>query len=621
MTDESSIEELQKKLYQKTSEITERPKEHFSSSPLPRPDVGWRSGEQKSFFMRNFSLFLTAFFIIAIGATLLIVGTTSFSESNVGFEIKSPREVSGVEVTSFEVTITNKNRVNIEEVLLAFEYPENSLPLEDLHLAGRISRVPVGTIEARGSASRIFKVRLFGKEDDIKEAKASLTFKMRGISAQFRREAKGETKIISSPLSLTFKGPDEMQSERQGLWTITFRNISDFDFSPLRVRVEYPEGFSLVEAAPASQGETNNVWEIPSLKVGQEKTIELTGTLMGALEEEKIFQAFLEFPLEESEFILLTKKITASKITLEPLTLSFTLQSSESSNVKLGEVVVVNVAYKNNLPEHLNDLILQVDVIGEAVDIKSIETEGSFDLAQKRIRWDGNAVPTLKALSPGEEGELPFSFKVKDKPPVRSFTDKNFQIRLVGEIFSQNPPSALPASSLTSKEELVLSLSTRLSLQIAGDYRSGPFANTGGIPPQVNKQTSYTVYWRLTNTSNEVKDLEVSAVLPSWASFTGVKKANFEEKNLSYDEEKRQMVWIIDSLPATTGIALPVYEGAFQIAISPEDSQTGSIIDILGSTEVKGIDAFTNEVIDLLYPPLKTDLAGKLHEGQARVTN
>ncbi|MBI3335262.1 MAG: hypothetical protein HY001_02075 [Candidatus Portnoybacteria bacterium] len=619
MDSKSSIDELQKKIYQKTVMADERPQEHLSSSPLPRPDVGWRSGQQKSFFMRNFSLFLASFFVIAIGAVLLILGTTSFSESNVEFEIRSPQEISGAEVTSFEVAISNKNRVDIEEVLLTFEYPENSLPLEDLHLTGRVSRVLVGTIEARGSASRVFKARLFGKEDDIKEVKASLTFKMRGISAQFRREAKRETKIISSPLPLTLKGPDEMQSAKQGLWTITFRNISDFDFAPLRVRVEYPEGFSLGQATPASQGEANNVWEVPSLKVGQEKTIEFTGTLTGAIEEEKIFQAFLEFPLEENQYILLTKKITASKITLAPLTLSLEVQNNESPNVKLGEELKARVTYKNNFSDYLNNLVLQVDLVGDAIDAKSIKTDGSFDLVQKRISWSPDSIPTLKALAPGEQGELSFSFKVKDKPPVRSFADKNFQIRLLGEIFSQNPPSTLRADSLTSKEELVLSLSTRLSLQIAGDYRQGPFANTGGIPPQVNKQTIYTVYWRLTNTSNEVKDLEVSAVLPSWASFTGVKKANFEEKSLVYDEEKRQMVWTIDSLPATTGIALPVYEGAFQIAVSPESSQVGSIVDILGSAEVKGIDGFTNEVIDLLYPPLKTDLAGKFHEGQARV--
>ena len=44
----------------------------------------------------------------------------------------------------------------------------------------------------------------------------------------------------------------------------------------------------------------------------------------------------------------------------------------------------------------------------------------------------------------------------------------------------------------------------------------GTFTNTGPIPPKAEAETTYTVTWAVTNPLNNLTDVRVSAILPSY---------------------------------------------------------------------------------------------------------
>ncbi len=615
----SSLEDLQRKIYRKTPDIAKRPEETLSPPLSAKPEVGWEVQKKRSFLLRNIWLFITASVVIIGGLLLLFFGTSGFSEDKVLLTIDVAGEVSAIELVEWKVTIENTNSIALQNVELTFEYPKNATPFEDIHLQGSISRISLGTIEAGQDLNRLFHARLFGEEDEIKTATARLRFTTAGISRELEKEVIAKTKIRELPLVFEARGPGNLQSGEEASWVFTFRNNSDLDLAGLRARIEYPKGFSLTNTDPPANFESS-IWEIPSLKIGQERTITVKGILTGSLDEQKTFNAFLEFPLGENKYLSLARKIVTTKLVLSPLSLSLLINDKDALVAKAGDSLNAVLTYRNNLTEEINDMVLTLTMLGDMLDIPSVQSEGKFDVGAKMITWDGSTVPSLVRLRPGESSSVNFSFNVKNTFNIHSFSDKNFSLRLLGEIKSQHPPGFLTPEGTLQKKEFVVPISTLVKVQVTGEYRTaGTFQTSGGIPPSVNKQTTYNVTWRVTNTSNDVKDFEIISTLPAWATFTGLKKANFSEEGLFYDSASRRMIWNINRLPSGTGFVLPVYEATFQIGVSPENQHIGKIIDITGSSQVKGVDEFTNEIINFLAPPLKTDLSGTLREGQAKV--
>jgi len=617
----SDLDELKRRIYAKTPNIDNRPQGTLSFQKIPASDIGWQQKPLPSFFIRHLWFFLIGFLIL-FGGTIFLLTKGSFSEDNVVVNVTADGEVNSIQPVRWQVVATNKNSTNLQDVTLTFEYPEHANPIDD-QVSGRRSVRTIGLLEAKKSVQRSFSARLFGQEDETLKVRVLITYKTPGISRVFEKELTSQVRISTSPLQLSFRGPDTLRADTVATWQAVIENNSDTDLTNIRLRLEYPEQFSFVDSKPSPEL-NNSTWVIPSLKIGQEKTVEIRGRLSGSIGDQRTLTAFLEVGIQQNTYVLLTKKVAASKITIEPLSIGVIANGQSDLVVHTGQPITYEISYKNNATQAINDVAIEGQLVGDAIDITSIQTQGRFDPLALKVRWDFNNTPELKEVLPNQEGKVSFVVNVKNKLPIKAPTDKNFQIRLVATIATDNPSTSLPASVVKNQKEFVARVGTELHVNVDGDYRigSGPFSNTGGIPPTAQRQTTYTVYWRIMNTSNDVHELSLVATLPEHSAFTGLKQANFEGDSLYYDAAKRQMVWTIKNVRATTGVALPTYEAVFQIGVTPSTQDVGSIIDIFGSTQVKAVDSFTNEVINpSLIPPLKTDLGGKLRKGEATVAN
>lgn len=614
------LEDIQKKIYQQKPWIQDRPESTFSPVRFPKGEKGWLGLKGMPFFKRVSLLFLFLFLIIVGIFALSLFRQGGFSEENIDIRIVSQENASSVEITQWQVDVTNKNTIDIIDAKLTFEYPKNTLPVDDIHLSEKTSLVDIGTIQAEKSIARVFKARLFGKEDDRENVKAVLTFKPQGFSTTLKKEVVAETKIVSSPVSFIIQGPKEIQNGEESDFSMVFKNGSDFDLPLIRVRLELPKGFSLYSSKPLVAS-SDTVWEIASFKAGQEETISFKGVFEGEAEGEKVFQALLEVPFQEDTYSTLAEDRLVTKIMLSPFTFSIKANGEDSPSAKLGDTIGLSFEYKNNSSDAITNIVIEGELVGEAVDMDSIETKGLFNPATGRIRFDAAALPSLQKIGKGESGEVALSFNIKDKLPLKSYVEKNFQIRVEGTISSETPPSSFSARTLSAKAQLVIPLSTKVQVKIDGVYKGGPFSKIGSVPPRVGQETAYTVYWRITNLSNDIHDVEITASLPSWAQFTGMKQANFDANGLHYDDAIRQIIWDIPNLPAATGFLLPVYEGIFQISLNPTYDQKGNIIDIIGPTHFKGVDVFTKDAVIASAASLKTDLGGKLQDYLAKVAD
>ena len=63
--------------------------------------------------------------------------------------------------------------------------------------------------------------------------------------------------------------------------------------------------------------------------------------------------------------------------------------------------------------------------------------------------------------------------------------------------------------------ELTIKVNSKLGIDAKGYHEDTFLPNSGPIPPKVAQTTTYTIYWYVTNPSNDVENARVEAILPS----------------------------------------------------------------------------------------------------------
>lgn len=145
-----------------------------------------------------------------------------------------------------------------------------------------------------------------------------------------------------------------------------------------------------------------------------------------------------------------------------------------------------------------------------------------------------------------------------------------------------------------------------MSLLSRGFYYIGPFTNTGPIPPVAEKETTYTITWTVTNTSNTLTGVKAVATIPSYIKWTG--KINPSTEKISFNPLGGEIVWDVGEVKAGVGSTLAPKEVSFQVSFVPSLSQVGTSPTILSDTKVTGVDSFTKTEISETKSSVTTDL-------------
>ena len=134
------------------------------------------------------------------------------------------------------------------------------------------------------------------------------------------------------------------------------------------------------------------------------------------------------------------------------------------------------------------------------------------------------------------------------------------------------------------------------------------YKRQGPIPPKVETETTYTIVWTLSNTSNPVSKAVAKATLPSWMRFVG--NISPASADMSYNASTREVVWNIGNVPKSTGLGANPKEVAFKVALSPSLSQLGSNPVIINDVVLTGHDDFANVDLRVSKASLSTRLSG-----------
>ncbi|MBA7602701.1 hypothetical protein ES703_09797 [subsurface metagenome] len=307
--------------------------------------------------------------------------------------------------------------------------------------------------------------------------------------------------------------------------------------------------------------------------------IEITGNVKGEVGEQKQFQAQLG-SWQEGEFILLKETIRAVQIVSPSLYISQEINNNPYYVASPGDTLHYEVFFKNIGDESFNNLFLVARLEGEIFNLDTLKAPlGDFEPGDDSIIFDWRRVSKLQFLGSQEEGKVEFWVELKDDWQPATESDKDLVLR--NKVYLSQ-----------AQEEFVTKVNSKLEIIQKGYYEDEVFGNTGPIPPEVGRQTTYTIIWQAKNYYNDVKNMRVKATLGSNVRLTG--KIFPEGARLTFDSSSREVVWEMENLDAGKGVLGPGPSVAFQIGFTPKDSQQDETPTLIGQAKITGEDQFTN---------------------------
>ncbi|MDP4020854.1 MAG: hypothetical protein Q8P58_02330, partial [Candidatus Adlerbacteria bacterium] len=284
-------------------------------------------------------------------------------------------------------------------------------------------------------------------------------------------------------------------------------------------------------------------------------------------------------------------------------------QSGKNITVSAGSRINGTVSWQNNLTEPVSDVQIVLRFTGPALDPDSIQGQGGFfQSAEDSIVWSKDENSELESVAPGASGTFQFSFLTRSPGEggvliTNPIIDLNLTVRAVRETGGQDVVLSAASSKVTVASALSLSTQTL--------HFSGPFTNSGPMPPRAESSTTYTVLWTVKNSANAVGNGLVSATLPVYVDFIAAEAGS----GVTYDEGSRTVTWNLGEVKAGAGYTLPARTGAFQVEIEPSTSQVGQSPALTSAPVLTGQDRFAGVNLEASGEPATTKLIGDTESG------
>lgn len=538
-------------------------------------------------------------------------GSFGASPSKIDIAISGPPQIHSGESTKLQVVITNNNSVTLDLADLVLTYPPGTRSPTDFSTDFPSQRISLGAIESGGRRQGTVSAVFAGKAGDHQSVKVELEYRVAGSNAIFVASSQYDLTLDSSPISLSIDGNSQTVSGQPVEFTITAASNANAPLHDVLVRVDYPFGFTFTSADPKPQ--SDKLWAIGDLAPGEKKTISIRGTLAGESGDNRIFRIEAGTRPNASSTAITTSlsNTTYAMQISQPF-----LGLSVAVNQKIGDViaapedaVTVNVNYQNNLSTEITDAIIVARLSGIQVDGTTVHTtDGFYRSTDDTVLWDKTTTGgALATLSPGEKGSVSFSFQMPPSDALKNIRNPHLTISVnaAGKRLSE---SGVP-QNLQSAAQSNVKLATDLQMNAQALYYANPFGSSGPMPPKAGVETTYALVFTITNTTNKLSNVKVTATLPSYVRWTG-SYAPASEK-LSFNAGDGTFVWNIGDIAAGVGIGSTTPKQlAIAIGLTPSTSQIGQQPVLVQNIFLTGIDVATGgQVSRKTTPDVTTNLA------------
>jgi hypothetical protein len=620
----NKLEELKNKLFSKSFKMQDLVHSRFShQSKVEVPESWGEKSKQtpilseklfmKTSVFKKIFIFSVVFFVFALAFAfyMFFFRGNVVSNANIDISVLGNTFTAGGEELPLQIEIANRNSSSLDLADLLIEYPKGSTG--DLSQDTERLRTSLGTIPAGSVRTENLKIVLFGEQGSVRPIKISLEYRVEGSNAIFVKEKPYEVTISSAPINLSVTAPDEASPNQEISFDVQATLNATKPVSKILLKLDYPVGFQFESAKPApSLGD--NVWVLGDLAPGAERKVSIIGKMVDVSDgEEKTFHVFsgsqsnsdksaIEVVFNSMIHTILIKKpfIEAKLFVNGVYQREYAIDSKTAMQ---GEI-----RWANNLETKINDLEIRAKISGNAVNRKTINAkEGFYNSSIDTIIWDKNSQPGFSEINPGDSGSVSFSLSSLSLFSASNGMLSDPSINIDVSIAGKQSLEGNAVEQLNNSESKTIRVISDLGLAAKGLYYSGDFTNTGPIPPKVEQETTYTIVWSLSNTSNNISKAKIVSTLPPWINFVGTISPSSED--LTYNASTKEIVWNIGSIPKGTGITEGDREVSFQVSLIPSLSQIGTTPTIVNDVTLTGHDDFANVDVRVNKASLNTRLS------------
>lgn len=358
----------------------------------------------------NIKQFLTNKFTISISFLILVIlgfviffhyRDAVFSKEIVHLEILGPQTaIMGEEVT-YTVKYKNNSNFALEQAKIVFELPDYSLT-EDAKL--RLTE-DLENIRPGDEKFVKFTARLLGKEEDVKTARAWMTYVPHNLSARYESTATLSTKINMVPLLVAFDLPPKVEKNKQLTFILDYFSGVDYPLENLSIKVDRLAGFNVISSTPESLDNTE--WKLNVTQKGQTGKISITGLVTADAGSKLDFSARLGMRINGA-FVLLKEMKQEAEVTAPALVISQSINGFAGDAPSAGNVVNYQITFKNTSDGMLDGALAISRLNGPAFDFSTLQS------SQGQVQADRSVYFQLPPLAPGQEAKGTFSIKLKD---------------------------------------------------------------------------------------------------------------------------------------------------------------------------------------------------------------
>lgn len=627
------LEELRKKIYAKKPP-EERKKEFFGlkhkkeEGPKPYWDEDLNVSLEEKLAQEKakldfggpskkgmrFKIFIT----VAILSLLVIAASAAYiyfsvfyEKQDVVFSIAAKDLLDSGSIQTWEVIMNNDGDINIKSGELTFVYPEGAIPLFEDGLAGAQRKMKtIAGLRSREKVSFTFAARLFGNAGEEKKAEAVITYQPENLSSPLSMRLEHKTIISRVPLAISYQIPEKIVSGQELTLKIEINSTSETVFEDLFLKLDYPTSFDFKWSDKKPDFE-NNIWKIGNLSQGQSASFLVKGDIYGLPDEVMaVIAGAGRYDPEKRDWKAYVEESIKTKVASPPL---FVRQSSSAQGnvIKFGDDIRYDVYYKNNLEVPVRDVFVRAKILNESLtEPKNLSVEGGyFDGKTREVIWTAPPSPQLKEIKPGGEGVLRFFIRTIERPPISTFSDKNFVIRSSATINTETVPDGYEGTKLEYQDIYEIKIQSALRLFARAVYYDSPLGpNIGSLPPRVKQETGYTVIFEVSAASNDLKDVVVKAALPGNVRWLNQITGDRTDK-IFFNSSSGEIVWNVGGVLAGTGIIRPRLSIALNVAVRPGEDVLGEPAVLVRDIKASGTDVFTGKSLeDVPMTALNTNL-------------
>lgn len=547
---------------------------------------------------------------VSLGAYLFFNGSNLISGDNIDIAVSGPVSVPGGTPVTFEIAVTNKNNIALEDVVMTVDFPAGATnptnPSEELSSYKEL----LGDVTVGQTIRKTVSATLFGEQNTQKSVKVSVDYKVKGSSSPFSKEKTYDVLINSSPVNLTVSSFKEITAGQEFTLTFHIKSNSGDTLHNVLLAASYPFGFSYVSSSIAPLGD-KATWRLGDLPPGSERTVTVRGKLQGENQETRVFRASIGTQSTRNPNIIGTEFMSAEQeIALQKsfITVGLVLDGNSGNTDAAGtfnQPVRAEITWQNNLPSAISDAEISVKLSGSAYDRTLVQPgSGYFRSSTDEIIWSSQSDQRLASVKAGESGTVSFSITPRNFGGGTR-TIANPLVTFVVSVKGKRTQERGVPENLNS----IVTRNVRISSAVALTGRivrsGGQFANTGPIPPKADEKTTYTVIWTIDNGANMVDKAQVTAMLPQYVKWLG--KINPSGEDVTYDPRNGQVTWNAGSVGSFTSYRGEKKTVAFQVSLEPNINQIGSSPVLVNDARLSAIDDFTGASLGSTQPFLTTN--------------